>query len=226
MALPGFLNQMKDAVRLGPHRAMLMRSIRAQLLRERPCAAVLDLGCGEGPYGSLLQSLGATVIGCDRHPRPPYPAVSADVVKLPFRDDSFDMVFSTQVLEHVSDPQGMLESAWRVLKPGGVLMMTAPQMVALHEAPYDFFRYTYFGVEHLLNRARFRNIEVTGMGGFSSMIAQQLEFRILWDRGLSRRWARRIELGVGRLLLSSIAAMDWNEDHSRYCLNMIARAEK
>ena len=120
----------------------------------------------------------------------------------------------------------MLESAWRVLRPGGVLLMTAPQMVALHEAPYDFFRYTVFGVKHLLSQARFRNIEVTGMGGFSSMIAQQLEFRTLWDRGLRRRWARRLELGIGRLLLGSIAAIDWNDGQSRYTLNMIARAEK
>ena len=203
-----------------------MRSIRARLVRENPRAAVLDLGCGEGPYGALLQNLGARVVGCDRRPHPPYPAVCADVVKLPFRDASFDMVFSTQVLEHVSDPQGMLESAWRVLKPGGVLLMTAPQMVALHEAPYDYFRYTYFGVEHLLNKARFRNVEVTGMGGFSSMIAQQLEFRLLWDRGLRGRWARRLELGVGRLLLSGLAALDWNEGRSPYTLNMMARAEK
>jgi hypothetical protein len=49
---------------------------------------------------------------------------------------------------------------------------------------------------------------------------------MLWDRGFSHRWARRVELGVGRLLLGSIAAVDWSEDHSRYCLNMVARAEK
>lgn len=226
MSLPGLLTQMKDAVRLGPHRAMLLRSIRAQLLHESRRAAILDLGCGEGPYASLLQSLGTTVVGCDRRPRPPYPAICADVIRLPFRDESFDMVFSTQVLEHVPDPKAMLESAWRVLRPGGVLLMTAPQMVALHEAPYDFFRYTQFGVHHLLSQARFRNIEINGMGGFSSMVAQQLEFRLLWDRGLAGRWSRRIELGIGRLLLASIAAIDWNATQSRYTLNMIARAEK
>ena len=71
----------------------------------------------------------------------------ADVKALPFEDHSFDTVFSNTILHHIPEPAAMLREAWRVLKPGGVLLIrdlyrpteerTLDQLVATHAADCD-----------------------------------------------------------------------------------------
>ncbi|MEI9956305.1 MAG: class I SAM-dependent methyltransferase [Ferruginibacter sp.] len=75
--------------------------------------------------------------------------------KIPLADNTFDTVFSTQTIEHVADHQGVINEAYRLLKPGGAIIVSAPLYWHLHEEPYDFFRFTKYGFEYIFNKAGF-----------------------------------------------------------------------
>jgi SAM-dependent methyltransferase len=215
-----------EVIRQGLHRALLGRAVRDALGSVGHARRALDLGCGDGPYRDALRARCELVVGCDVRPRVAGPVVGASADRLPFRSGAFDVVLATQVLEHVSRPEAVAAEAARVLADGGWLVVSVPQMVALHEAPYDFFRYTVFGLEHVLRSAGLERVVVRPLGGFWWMIAQQLEFKLLWDRGATWRWARRLELAAGRLLLRALAALDGRRPDERYALNLVATARK
>ena len=98
---------------------------------------VLEVGCGVGDFSISLSRAGAHVTGVDfsprgielaqqkaRHHGQPVAFRVADAQALPFANDSFDVVFSCECLEHVPEPRRMLSELHRVLKPGGVLILT------------------------------------------------------------------------------------------------------
>lgn len=74
------------------------------------------------------------------------PTVFADAERLPFPDSCLDGVICFEVLEHVNAPQTVLKEISRVLKPNGKLWLSMPFLYPLHDAPYDFQRYTTFGL--------------------------------------------------------------------------------
>lgn len=118
----------------------------------------LDVGCGLRPYESSFPQgvyIGVDIEVSGRNAELKAPDHYYDGRILPFPDESFEGVICTQVLEHVPDPGLLLAEMYRVLKPGGRLIMSLPFVWQEHEAPYDFFRYTRFGATSLLNRAGF-----------------------------------------------------------------------
>jgi len=84
---------------------------------------------------------------------------------MPIDDGIFDVVLCTQVLEHLEWPRESVKEMHRVLKPGGKLYITAPMAHPEHQAPYDFFRYTSFGLASICKHAGFREIKITPFGG-------------------------------------------------------------
>lgn len=110
---------------------------RSFLLGEvRPGDRVLDLGCGDGAFAELLDGAGAQVIGADvaqaaldraaaRHPGLDLRLVPIDG-PLPFDDCGFDLVWSSEVIEHVADTARWLSEVRRVLAPGARLLLTTP----------------------------------------------------------------------------------------------------
>lgn len=100
---------------------------------------------------------------------------------IPFPAESFDSVVCTQVFEHLAFPFESAKEIARVLKPGGHLLVTVPQANELHEEPYDFFRYTPFGLESLFSGAGFSVVLKRQRGGFFAFIAQFV-FRYMIDR--------------------------------------------
>lgn len=103
-----------------------------------PGRQTLDLGCGEGRLGRLLQSLGHRVTGVDAAPtmvrlaashQVPVPAVLADATALPFGDQTFDLVVAYMSLHDIDRmPDAIAETA-RVLEPGGRLALAIPHPV-------------------------------------------------------------------------------------------------
>jgi SAM-dependent methyltransferase len=120
---------------------------------------ILDLGCGSKPYENLF--VGARkYIGCDVLVSGHDHSTSAvdvfyDGNTLPFSDEAFDAVVSFETFEHVFNIQTVLVEINRVLKSDGTLFVTVPFGWGEHEAPYDFARYTSFGIVDLLEKHGF-----------------------------------------------------------------------
>jgi SAM-dependent methyltransferase len=123
-----------------------------------PGSALLDVGCGEKPFFKIYSELGYEGIGVDV-PFSPHKKTSVDVFAsaqfLPFKDCSFDVILCSEVLEHLPEPADFLAEARRVLRENGVLILTTPFLVAEHEIPYDFYRYTRYGLQSMLEKQLF-----------------------------------------------------------------------
>lgn len=89
-----------------------------------------------------------------------------DLASVPVEDQRYDAVVFTQVMEHLPDPSKVVEELFRVLKPGGRLFYSGPLIFHEHEVPYDFYRYTQFGVRHLFEHAGFHVPSVQWMEGY------------------------------------------------------------
>jgi SAM-dependent methyltransferase len=124
---------------------------------------VLDIGCGHKPYADLFAD--CQHIGLNNTTQDASPDLVADAMRLPIASQSIDLVFCTQVLEHVARPWILLNECFRVLRPGGWLVLSAPCYWPLHEEPYDFYRYTRYGLERLVRDAGFASCRVMSDGG-------------------------------------------------------------
>lgn len=118
---------------------------------------VLDVGCGSKPYKSLFPATeytGVEIAGGNKNADCYY-----DGKQFPFQDGEFDSVLTSEVLEHVFNPGVFMSEINRVLKEGGVLLLTVPFVWDEHEQPYDFARYSSFGLQHLLEQSGFIILE-------------------------------------------------------------------
>jgi SAM-dependent methyltransferase len=120
---------------------------------------VLDLGCGAGELTAALAGAGAEVLGVDvaeaalrrargAHPRLRFALAPIDG-PLPLEDGSFDVVWSSEVIEHVADTARWLSEARRVLARGGRLLLTTPSHGRLRLAVGGIERYSEPLGDHL-----------------------------------------------------------------------------
>ena len=155
---------------------LIHHRIVAALLRARPHAhgVLLDVGCGDKPFarwfrGHVTRYLG-TDLPCSRYLGRARPEVFARAEQLPIRAGSVDTVLGLSMLDHLPEPGRLLEEAYRVLRPGGILLLEFPQMVPLHDEPHDYFRFTRHGAAWLLERAGFDPLEFIPVGGLMTRV--------------------------------------------------------
>lgn len=132
---------------------------------------LLDVGCGSRPYERWLQGV-EQYVGLDVSSGSGAPNVGGLAFQLPFAPASFDTVLCTQTLEHVEAPHLAVQEMARVMRPGAYLILTAPQTWRLHEQPYDFYRYTRFGLQHLLEQSGLEVIRIVAQGGVWATVGQ------------------------------------------------------
>lgn len=108
---------------------------------------VLDLGCGNSPYAQFFPARIALDVVRRQNSRID---VLGDICHLPFKANSLSNVLATEVLEHIKDPQRAVDEIERILKPGGKLVLTTRFVFPLHDVPNDFYRFTKYGLRHLL----------------------------------------------------------------------------
>lgn len=184
--------------------------------RNKTPVRVLDFGCGGSPYRRLFP--GEPYHRADFTGFTGLDFTFGEDSKLAAPSASYDLILSTQVLEHVRDPGGYLQECRRLLAPGGRLLLTTHGTFWDHGCPYDFQRWTADGLRELIGRHGFKVTTVNKLttgpraalfvlrqhrdelltsekswGGIClRLIRQPLRMKFsTWDRFLDRQFASR-----------------------------------
>lgn len=123
-----------------------------------------------------------------------HPDVVADVCALPFADNHFDAVCLIEVLEHIPEPFTAVSEIGRVLKPQGVLLFSVPFIFPMHDKPHDYFRFTVFGLQHLLKN--FKVVKISPKSNFVQTLSI-LILRLFMEKSLIDKI-----IAVGYLLMA------------------------
>ena len=114
---------------------------------------ILDFGCGGSPYRHLFPNADYRRADIETSKNLDFQIDKEGRVNAP--NGAFDLVLSTQVLEHCPDPSVYLSEARRVLRPGGKLLLTTHGIFEDHGCPYDFLRWTADGLDRSIRTAGF-----------------------------------------------------------------------
>lgn len=137
---------------------------------------LLDFGCGTKPYKSLFSHV-SSYTGID-YENPGHPHINEQIdifydgKKLPFNNNEFESIFSSEVFEHVFNLEEILPELNRVLKPGGKILITCPFVWNEHEVPHDYARYTQFALKNLLEKNGFKILVIDKSGDFATTLHQ------------------------------------------------------
>lgn len=152
---------------------------------------LLDVGCGKRPFALIYDSLVEASIGTETA-FSLHGVADADVIcfaeALPFSHDSFDTILCTEVLEHTQQPFLAMYEFFRVLKPGGYLLLSVPFIYPIHEAPHDNWRFTPHGLEAICQWAGFKIVSIHTKGGEMTTLVVLLQHFMIW--GLN--WTSRL----------------------------------
>lgn len=164
---------------------------------------LLDVGCGTKPYKKIFNVASYTGLDFDS-PANRERGTADDLYdggRFPYRDRAFDSILCNQVLEHVFNPNEFLREINRVLKPDGSLLLTMPFVWDEHEQPYDYARYSSFGLRALLERNGF-TITLHEKLGADATILFQLTNAYLFK--VIQSWPRPMKVLFTMTVIASI----------------------
>jgi ubiquinone/menaquinone biosynthesis C-methylase UbiE len=157
---------------------LIRKSIKNSIIKYNNylSGSLLDFGCGTKPYKNLFLNVDS-YIGVDyqikgREESQKTVDFFYDGKTIPFKDQEFDSILSTEVLEHVFNIEEILSELNRVLKINGQAIITTPFMWEEHEMPYDFARYTPPALEYLYQKHGFEIIHKHKTGNQIEVIFQ------------------------------------------------------
>lgn len=138
-----------------------------------------DLGAGESAYKPFFLRYADRYVAVDWADS--LHDIQADVIAdlngpLPIESAVADTVVSLSVMEHLREPQRMLDESFRILRPGGHIVVQVPWQWWVHESPHDYFRYTPHALQYLFGKAGFEDIAIAPMGGFASMMVLKANY--------------------------------------------------
>lgn len=161
---------------------------------------LLDIGCGTKPYEEMARPYVEEHVGLDR--ADPFNKLArVDVVgtayEMPLDDATFDTAMSTAALEHLAEPEEALRECFRILKPGGKAIYTVPLFWHIHSPPWDYYRYTRFGLKHLFEKTGFEVIEINALSGFWATFGQLFVYYLARaDRFAPIRYLRLVTIAA------------------------------
>ena len=194
--------QLKDLLSRHPNRSIVNRIVYEQGARwlasewSNIRGTVYDLGCGQRPLEPAILVRADRYVGVDwastLHGR--HMDVVGDLnLPLPIADGVADTIISISVLEHLRFPETMLREAFRILKPGGSLLLQTPFQWHIHESPYDYFRYTPFALRAMLGDAGFEHLHITPLGAVFTTIGMKLNYWLFAKLGRRTRFRRMLQ---------------------------------
>lgn len=214
-----------DYFELATTNLSLYRALR-KAAAEHARGRLLDAGAGRMAYRKMLEEFAESYEGLDMADSTGRLDHMADLQKTGLPDAMYDTVFCTQVLQHLPEPEAAVREMARVLKPGGKAIISVPHLVWMHNEPHDYWRFTKYGMGHLLEKAGMRVVSAGAVGGLvcfiyyapsTTMLALLWPVRPLFRMGL---WANKLYIR-GMLMLDR-----WFGCASLYPTNVLIVAEK
>lgn len=152
-------------------------------------AKTLDIGCGNDQYGELFPN--RTTLDIEARP-----GVKVDIIAdahnlSQIKDNSFGVVLCTEVLEHLHTPSQAIAEFHRILKPGGLLLLSTRFIFPIHDAPGDYYRFTKYGLRYLLREFEIKELKSeTSTGETLAVLYQRIGFQCdtLWFKPLKILW--------------------------------------
>jgi len=128
--------------------------------------SIIDIGSGNSEYYRLF-GRNALITRTDIDPSSGAELIFDANEKFPIKSNTFDYVFCMNVLEHLREPQNLVNESYRILRKGGTIFLGVPFLYPYHSnaVSADCFRYTHDGVTHMLAKAGFSRIKVQRLGG-------------------------------------------------------------
>ena len=138
----------------------------------------VDLGCGKCKKDVFLPYIKKYIgIDWENSLHNPKADIFCDLnKKINLPDESIDTAFSASVMEHLNNPWQFVKEVNRILKKDSYFIIQVPFQWWIHEAPYDFYRYTPYGLKYILENNGFKVIEISPVGGFFSMMALKINY--------------------------------------------------
>lgn len=143
--------------------------------------SLVDFGCGDMPYRQYFLKYVDSYVGVDwdNSPHEKNYDINANLNNmLPIESASADTAICFSVLEHLSEPELFLSEVNRILRDDGKLILQIPFMWGVHEEPYDFVRYTRYGLQNICRKAGFFNIEIFAQSGPWSTITLKICYQL------------------------------------------------
>lgn len=166
-------------------RDWLERELSLFAAKLMPGSLVLDAGAGDQIYAPIFQHVRYESADFEKVEKVyKNPTYICDLASVPVEDGRYDAIICTQVLEHLPEPQAILKEFHRALQPGGKMIVTCPLWYEEHEKPYDFYRYTQFGLRHMFEKAGFVVDELRWLDGYMASVKHQF---CLMKKHLPRR---------------------------------------
>ena len=192
---------------MNPSRVHLEREVTRFARNTKRGMVVLDAGAGRSPYRELFDhaQYEAADFAQLKSGYAPLDYV-CDLTDIPVEDGRFDRVLFNQVLEHLPQPADALSELYRVLKPGGRLFCSVPLFYNEHQVPYDFFRYTQFGLRRLFVDAGFKVIRLSWLEGYFGTLSYQFAM-MSKHLPVRREEVRQLKLGWRIVLVWPILLM-------------------
>ena len=154
---------------------LLKRHLYAEI--PKVTGSVLIIGAGHDPHRRLLKAA-STVVSTDICDPSGILDLIADAHDLPLPDNSFDGVLAMEVFEHLHTPERAAAEILRVLKPGGIALVSVPFMFHIHGDPMDFTRFTDHGLRRLFQD--FAEVTVIPYGGRVHVVSDLITTASKW----------------------------------------------
>ena len=155
--------------------------------------------------------------------------VISDIISIPLPDDSFDIILCTEVLEHVPDPIAAINEMNRLLKKGGLIIITAPFCSLTHFAPYHFcdgFNSNFFKY-HFLERLYYKSITIDVNGNYFEYLSQELHRLPLIVNSYTKKSSFLIKI-YSKILINILEYVNkkHNNSHELLCFGHHVKAIK
>ncbi len=165
-----------------------LRSYQIQI-ENHAAGRLLDFGCGKFPLYGIYKSKISEVVGIDwdasLHKNSHIDYYTDLNMLLPFKENEFDTILATDVLEHLENPLDAWIEMKRVLRPNGKIIIGVPFLYWIHEEPHDYFRFTEYQLRKICDRLSLKVLVCEPYGGVPEVLSDLLAKHLTFSRLLS-----------------------------------------